>query len=380
VRTLGYLVVGWIVFGLSMNGLVMLSSGDVSGLFIAAVAIAALVWLIRSYRRGSDRTGVLPSAFGSLADQFAQLDERLPADPLENRAIVTAWSLHVHDPDASGELQSQYESVRRILADARADLEAAPDSATDERRRRLEEKLAEVQDYLQAVDTLAEHEPELVEAAIAEHADASAAVERAREEGVPVERLVAADAKLRGAREALRKAEERPLDALRLADEAERLVVGASPSAVERLNQQLASAREALDAADDRHPASALAEVRGLPTLVAEQLERAADDQNALRAAEAMIQRVDDHLLALERAAAVARPTLEAAEEAVDAAISRGDAAATRAAELTATARRELEQEKPDWLEICSLADRALRLLEEHPSAADGREDAWSWG
>ena len=387
-RTLGYLFVGWIVFGLTMNGLIMLSSGDVSGLVIAAVAGGALVWLIRSYRRGRDGMGLLPPAVRSLAAQFASLDQRLPADPLEDRAIVTAWSVHLHDPDASDELRAQYDAVRRTLSDARAELEAAPEAATDERRRRLDAKLAEVKDYLRAVDTLAEHEPKLVEAAIAEHAQASAAVARARNEGFPVEQLVAADAKLRGAREALRKADERPLDALRLADEAERLVVGATPSDLEGLKARLASAVEALAAAAVRHPASALAEVRGLPALAAEQLEGAADDPSASSAAEAIVRRVESHLVALERAAAVARPTLEAAEEAVDAAISRGDAAANRAAELAATARRELQQEKPDWFEICSLADRALRLLDDVPPpppddargrAKSAREEVWSW-
>jgi hypothetical protein len=392
-RKLGYLFVGWIVLGFSMNGLVMLSSGDVSGLVMAAVAGAGLVWLVRSYRRGSDGMGLLPPAVRSLADQFARLDERLPADPLDNGAIVTAWSLHLHDPAASEELHAQYDAVRRTLSEARAELDAAPEAATDARRRRLEAKLAEVRDYLRAVDTLAEHEPELVEAAIAEHAQASAAVEQARGNGVPVEQLVAADAKLRGARDALRKAEERPLDALRLADEAERLVGAAPPSAAEGVKELLASTVAALQAAADRHPPSALAEVRGLPALAAEQLEHAADDPSALTAAEAIVRRVESHLLALERAAAVARPTLEAAEEAVDGAISRGDAAATRAAELTAAARRELQEEKPDWLEISSLADRALRLLDEPvdhltpaPTADEARgraqaarEEVWSW-
>ena len=163
---------------------------------------------------------------------------------------------------------------------------------------------------------------------------------------------------------ALRRAEERPLDALRLADEAEQLADRAVreaglPAAVESAKREFENARASLAAATERH-AAALAEVRGLPALAAEQLERG-DVEPAL----AMIRRVDAHLIALERAAnATARPLLEAAEEAVDDAVARGDAAGARAAELTAAARAELASEKPDWLELVARVERARRLID----------------
>ena len=214
-RTLGYVFAGWILFGFAMNGLVMLSSGDLSGFFIALVFGAGLAWLVRSYRRGSGSTATLAPAVHSLLDQFDRLAERLPEDPLENRAILAAWSVHLHDPAASEELRARYEEVRGVFDEARAALEADPDAVLDERRTEIDTVLAETRDYLRAVET------------IAEHARAAAAVERARAEGVSVERLAEADAKLRGARVALRKAEERPLEALRLADEAQRLAAEA---------------------------------------------------------------------------------------------------------------------------------------------------------
>jgi hypothetical protein len=226
-RTLGYLFAGWILFGIAMNGLVMLSSGDLSGVFIAVVFGAGLVWLVRSFRRGSRGMGALEPAVQSLVDRFDGLGERLPEDPLENRAILLAWSVHLHEPNASEELRKRYEEVRSALVEARAELEADPQAALDDRRTRIDSVLAETRDYLGAVETMAEHEPALLDEAIAEHARAAAAVERARAEGVSVEQLTEADAKLRGARNALRKAEERPLDALRLADEAQRLVAEA---------------------------------------------------------------------------------------------------------------------------------------------------------
>jgi hypothetical protein len=74
---------------------------------------------------------------------------------------------------------------------------------------------------------LADEGPELVERAIKEHADAERAVEEARHSAAvdarTTEALILADAKLQGARAALVKGDERPLDALRLAGEARRL-------------------------------------------------------------------------------------------------------------------------------------------------------------
>ena len=248
-----------------------------------------------------------------------------------------------------------------------------------------------MQEYVRALDLIARHEPELVQTAISEHAEAKDAVDRARELDAPVQELLEADAKLQGARVALRRAEERPLDALRLADEAEQLADRAVreaglPAAVESARRELENARASLAAATERHAPAALAEVRGLPALAAEQLERG-DVEPAL----AMIRRVDAHLVALERAAATARPLLEAAEEAVDDAVARGDAAGARAAELTAAARAELASEKPDWLELVARVERARRLLDGEPStspenldpmrerARAGREDVWAW-
>jgi hypothetical protein len=155
---------------------------------------------------------------------------------------------------------------------------------------------------------------------------------------------------------------------------------------VESARRELENARASLAAATERHAPAALAEVRGLPALAAEQLERG-DVEPAL----AMIRRVDAHLVALERAAATARPLLEAAEEAVDDAVARGDAAGARAAELTAAARAELASQRPDWLELVARVERARRLLEGEPStrprnlgpmrerARAGREDVWAW-
>ena len=397
-RKVGYFFVGWILFGFAMSGLFALAAGEGSGLIFGAAAAAGLVWLVRSYRSGGGEASGWPPLAAYVFDELRRLEERLPADPLESRTVVGAWSIHLHDPEATERLRSTYAAMRGAVADARAGLEAAGPGGAEERARRLEARLGEVQDYVRALDLVAQHEPELVQTAIAEHAQAQSAVERARELHVPVDELLAADAKLQGARTALRRAEERPLDALRLAEEAEQLADHAAnasarraelPSAVASARDELEAARASLTAAAERHPSAALAEVRGLPALAAEHLER-----GSVEPALAMIRRVEAHLVALERAAATARPLLEAAEEAVDEALTRRVAGAERAAALTAAARAELDREKPDWLEIVGLVDRARRLLDGAPAsvpsspqdvlpardrARTARDEVWAW-
>jgi hypothetical protein len=367
-RIAGYLLAGWILFGIASTGLAGLLTGDPSSFVFGVVAVAGLVWLVRSYRKG-----------GPLERRVRALQARLPLDPLQSDAIVNAWSVHGGDPVADARLRETYDEVRGSVAEVRSALETGGAVA---RAERLQAKLDHVEDYLRAVDLLAAHEPELVEQAISEHADARSLVDRA---GLPVDLLLDADAKLRGARTALRREDERPVDAIRLANEAEQIVVDAAQS--EALAKRLEVVESALRAAEKRHASAALAETRGLPDVARGQLER-----GALRAAHATVDLVEAHLGALERAAVSARPKLEAAEEAVDAAFERGDESAERAAKLTEHARAELGAERPDWLEIDTLAERAMRMVEEplhvdapvpagiaRSRAESAREELWAW-
>jgi hypothetical protein len=365
-RIVGYLVGGWILFGIASTGLAGLLTGDPSSFVFGAAAVVGLVWLVRSYRKG-----------GPLDRRVRALQARLPLDPLESDAIVNAWSVHAGDAAADARLRREYAEVRGSVEDVQRALEAGAG-----RSERLQAKLDHVEAYLRAVDLLAENEPELVGQAISEHAEARSLVDGA---GLPVERLLAADAKLQGAREALRRDGERPVDAIRLANEAEQVVVDARDQAA--LEERLEAAASALHVAEARHAPAALAETRGLPDAARGQLDR-----GALRAAHATLDLLEAHLAALERAAVSARPRLEAAEEAVDAAFARGDEAAPRASELAKQARSELEADRPDWLEIDALADRALRMVDAQPAldaplpaavarsrAEKAREEVWAW-
>lgn len=367
-RIVGYLFAGWLLFGIATTGLTGLLTGDPSSFVFGAAAVAGLVWLVRSYRKG-----------GPLERRVRALQSRLPLDPLESDEIVNAWSIHGGDPVADARLRETYDGVRGSVEEVHAALETGGDAA---RKERLQSKLDHVEDYLRAVDLLAAHEPELVGQAISEHAEARALVDRA---GLPVDRLLDADAKLQGARAALRREDERPVEAIRLASEAERIVVDAAEA--KALATRIDAVESALRSAEKRYAPAALAETRGLPDVARGQVER-----GALRAAHATIDLVEAHLGALERAAVSARPKLEAAEEAVDAAYARGDESAEHAAKLTDHARAELEAERPDWLEIDALAERAMRMVEASPRvdapvplgvarsrAESAREELWAW-
>jgi hypothetical protein len=367
-RIVGYLFAGWLLFGIATTGLTGLLTGDPSSFVFGVAAVAGLVWLVRSYRKG-----------GPLERRVRALQARLPLDPLESDAIVNAWSIHGGDQLADARLRETYDGVRGSFEEVRAALETGGDAA---RKERLQAKLDRVEDYLRAVDLLAAHEPELVGQAISEHAEARSLVDRA---GLAVDRLLDADAKLQGARAALRREDERPVEAIRLASEAEQIVVDAAEA--KALATRVDAVESALRSAEKRYAPAALAETRGLPDVARGQLER-----GALRAAHATIDLVEAHLGALERAAVSARPKLEAAEEAVDAAFARGDEAAPRAAGLTEQARAQLDAARPDWLEIDALAERALRMVDEpldveapaplgvaRTRAEQAREEVWAW-
>ena len=388
-RTLGYVFAGWILLGFVTSGLFALGAGAPGGGLAGLVAAVALVWLVRSYRRG-------PGAglARELQQEVDRLAARLPADPLSSADVVNAWSLHVRDPAATARLHEEYSSARGAVAEVQRELDDVRASGVLRRRERLEAKLAQVRDYVHSLEVVAAAEPELIDQAVAEHADAAAAIDAARLTDADVDRIVAADDRLQGVRRALRPRKERPLEAIRLAQEAEGLAAdaarrGALPAEIDALRRRLDAAEDGLAVALSRHAPAALAEVRGLPALAREQLDRS-DDAAGLASARATVARIESHLATLERAAATARPLLEAAEQAVDAGLAAGVQVAGRASELTTAARDLLRDERPDWLEISALAERALLLLGESPdadpdaapgadAAREARDEVWAW-
>jgi hypothetical protein len=235
-RLVGYIVAAW--FLISILGSVLMGAGAAGGLF-PLVLIGVLAWMVHSYRRGTgERAGASASASvaqldRSVEQRLARLTDELPPDPLDSDDVVNAWALHGRDGAALerrrltyGEVRQRYVAVREELAALR-DRTDTEDVVLVEAYRQLDAEVERIRDYVGAVRLLADEGPDLVERAIKEHADAERAHEEARL-SVAVnartnEALVLADAKLQGARDALAKGDERPLDALRLASEARRL-------------------------------------------------------------------------------------------------------------------------------------------------------------
>jgi hypothetical protein len=235
VRIAAYLIAAWLL--ISIVGSMVLGAGATGGLFPLLV-VGIVVWLVRSYRRGpaarSDGAAASVAALDeSIEHRLDALARELPPDPLESDEVVNAWALHGRDGAALERLRLSYSDIRRRYVAACDDLASLrthtsiEDAVLLTAYEQLDAEVEQIRDYVGAVRVLADEGPELVERAIKEHADAERAVEEARHSAAvdarTTEALILADAKLQGARAALVKGDERPLDALRLAGEARRL-------------------------------------------------------------------------------------------------------------------------------------------------------------
>jgi hypothetical protein len=241
-RLVGYIVAGW--FLLAMSQMIIWSvPGGLGVPLWLLVAGGGCYWLYRSYQRGkeveqigSEAAAAVRGLDTSVEERLLRLRDELPPDPLASEGIVTAWSVHAEDGEAVAKLYETYGEMRERLLAANArfdelrarrlrpnvDIAGLIDAYRD-----LDADVEALRDYVGAVRLLADEAPTLVERAIEEHAKAEEALEIARAkasvESRSVEALELADAKLRGARQALEKGGERPLEALRLASQARKL-------------------------------------------------------------------------------------------------------------------------------------------------------------
>lgn len=241
-RLFGYIVAGW--FLLWMSSMVIWAlPGPLGGPVWLLLAGGGIYWLFRSYRSGKEVEAIGTEAVAavrgldaSVEERLARLEAELPPDPLSSEGVVNAWGLHAEDGDAVDKLYETYADMRERLLRATAQLDrlrakrtkpAVDIAALIDEYRDLDAEVEALRDYVGALRLLADEAPRLVERAIEEHAKAEEALEVARAkasvESRSVEALELADAKLRGAREALERGAERPLEALKLAAEARRL-------------------------------------------------------------------------------------------------------------------------------------------------------------
>ena len=110
-RIVGYLFAGWLLFGIATTGRTGLLTGDPSSFVFGVAAVAGLVWLVRSYRKG-----------GPLERRVRALQARLPLDPLESDEIVNAWSIHGGDPVADARLRETYDGMRGSVEEVQSRL------------------------------------------------------------------------------------------------------------------------------------------------------------------------------------------------------------------------------------------------------------------
>jgi chromosome segregation ATPase len=241
-RLFGYIVTGWFLLAMSQM-LIWALPAPIGGPLWLLLAAGGGYWLVRSYRSGKEVEAIGSEAAAavrgldiSVEDRLTRLEHELPPDPLASEEIVDAWALHADDGAAVNRLYDTYAEMRQRLLSATAQLDELrarrkrPNvdiALLIDQYRDLDADVEALRDYVGAVRLLADEAPTLIDRAIQEHAKAEEALGEARAKAIVQSRsldaLELADAKLRGAREALHKGAERPLDALRLAAEARRL-------------------------------------------------------------------------------------------------------------------------------------------------------------
>jgi hypothetical protein len=159
-RTAAYCFVGYLIVSSGLSGLWI---GGPEGVLTAALAAAALAWLVRSYRRGPRPAG--PFAYDArrgaerLARRADELAARLPEDPLEHDGFVAlSYGLRA-DPAAQARAEAEYARRHRRLArlgkqlaalEADADDTASPVLVDEERR--LASELHELVRYADELD------------------------------------------------------------------------------------------------------------------------------------------------------------------------------------------------------------------------------------
>lgn len=159
-RTAGYCFVGYLIVSFGLSGLYL---GGASGVVGAALAVGALVWLVRAFRRGPRPVAALAydgrAGARRLARRAADLAMRLPEDPLENSGYVaTSFALR-GDPEAQRRAEADYGRWRarlaRLTAEVAAleeDAERSQSPALADEERRLATALRPVAAYADILD------------------------------------------------------------------------------------------------------------------------------------------------------------------------------------------------------------------------------------
>jgi hypothetical protein len=369
-----------------------------------------------------------------------RLASALPEDPLRSDALVAVLALYLHEPvkERAG-IEDEYRRRRAEFLAWREEaqrlgspqeLEAGDLCSWLEEAEGLDSRLSALEAYVADIQARAEAAEGLPHAAlecltragdaIGAAATACAAVADPHSIQALNQSLAAAQARYREAWTAVDKGKERPLTAIRLADEAADLAADVQRRAVrittlpgeieenlrdlgtsiEKLGIDLEHVRKEFETAAASYAPSSWHEIGGFGRAAERDLERArqlhesaarlaqsydpAQLERAEQAAREAILALDDaarlraaikrHLEKLERAAVEAREVVLRAEQDVDqalAAVHEHDGASgenellRRATDLVERARDGLSSPQPDWLAIVELAGRGSELARQ---------------
>jgi hypothetical protein len=388
------------------------------------------------------------------ARRFEEAERRLasalPEDPLENDALVAVLALYLHEPpDARAAVEDEYRSRRKEFLAWRQRARALPSPlGLDGQGLRewlqdaeeLDAELSAIEGYAADIQSRAEASEGLADKALERLTRAGDVLSAARAQAATItdtssiralgDSLAVADARYQEAWTAMEKGKERPVTAVRLADEAAALAedvqrraarISALPAAIdrrlselersiERLEADLDHVREEFETAAASYAPSCWREIGGVGHAAQRDLERARRLQNSaarlarsgdpdhleraereaveagLAVADAVRLRevIARHLEKLETAAVEARDVVLRAEQEIDRAWTgvheaggngRENELLLRATDLVQKARDGLAQPKPDWLAIVELAERGFELARE-AGAQPSREAA----
>jgi len=250
-------ILAYFALMLGLSGLGLLWTGNAYGFvlcLIAAILIYVLVRMERARRRERRYGGYGTAIDGyelRFADAVEELDSKLPADALDNPALVELLSAYEHDADDADAIRTLYAQLQERFAVWREDFarlhelnEAGAVGLPDrfaERYDELDRRLTQLLEDVRQLETRAAAVDRILDDPLGQIAEGALMLEQAeatcaRTFGakVPEElaaKLSLAREKLAGARAAIAAGAERPLDAVRLAQEVTTLARGVQNAA-----------------------------------------------------------------------------------------------------------------------------------------------------
>ena len=245
-------ILAYFALMLGLSGLGLLWSGSAYGFvlcIIAAVLIYVLVRMERARRRERRYGGYGTAIDGyelRFADAVEELESKLPADALDNPALVELLSAYEHEADDAEAIRALYAQLQERFAVWREDfarLHAMNEAGAvglperfAERYDELDRRLTQLLEDVRQLETRAAAVDRILDDPLGQIAEGALMLEQAeatcaRTFGakIPEElaaKLVLAREKLAGARAAIAAGAERPLEAVRLAQEVRTLARG----------------------------------------------------------------------------------------------------------------------------------------------------------